>query len=62
LLSAGLACRAVLGQSTGGVLHDDADEDAHTKVVYVAGRAADQTTDPREEVTGPMFIKPFIKP
>ena len=40
LTSAGLACRAVLGQSTGGVLHEDADEDAHTKLVYVAGRAA----------------------
>lgn len=40
LTSAGLACRAVLGQSTGGVLHEDADEDAHTKLVYVAGRAS----------------------
>jgi SAM-dependent methyltransferase len=40
LTSAGLACRAVLGQSTGGVLHEDADEDAHTKLVYVAGHAA----------------------
>ncbi|HEY4280965.1 MAG TPA: class I SAM-dependent methyltransferase [Conexibacter sp.] len=40
LASAGLACRAVLGQSTGGVLHQDADEEAHTKLVYVAGRAA----------------------
>jgi SAM-dependent methyltransferase len=40
LTSAGLACRAVLGQSTGGVLHEDADEEAHTKLVYVAGRAA----------------------
>jgi SAM-dependent methyltransferase len=39
LRSAGLACRAVLGQSTGGVLHEDADEIAHTKLVYVAGRA-----------------------
>ncbi|MDO8212821.1 class I SAM-dependent methyltransferase [Conexibacter sp. CPCC 206217] len=39
LASAGLACRAVLGQSTGGVLHEDADEDTHTKLVYVAGRA-----------------------
>jgi SAM-dependent methyltransferase len=39
LTSAGLACRAVLGQSTGGVLHEDTDEDAHTKLVYVAGRA-----------------------
>jgi SAM-dependent methyltransferase len=37
--SAGLACRAVLGQSTGGVLHEDADEEVHTKLVYVAGRA-----------------------
>jgi SAM-dependent methyltransferase len=37
LTSAGLACRAVLGQSTGGVLHEDADEDVHTKLVYVAG-------------------------
>ncbi|HEX7291890.1 MAG TPA: class I SAM-dependent methyltransferase [Conexibacter sp.] len=39
LTSAGLVCRAVLGQSTGGVLHEDADEDLHTKLVYVAGRA-----------------------
>ena len=39
LTSAGLACRAVLGQSTGGVLHEDADEEAHTKLVYMAGRA-----------------------
>lgn len=40
LASAGLACRAVLGQSPGGVLHPEADEDEHTKLVYVAGRAA----------------------
>jgi SAM-dependent methyltransferase len=40
LAAAGLACRAVLGQSTGSVLHEDADEDAHTKLVYVACRAA----------------------
>jgi SAM-dependent methyltransferase len=40
LTSAGLACRAVLGQSTGGVLHEDADEETHTKLVYVAGHAA----------------------
>jgi SAM-dependent methyltransferase len=40
LSSAGLACRAVLGQSPGGVLHEDADEDAHTKLVYVATQAA----------------------
>ncbi|MGN6190263.1 MAG: class I SAM-dependent DNA methyltransferase [Conexibacter sp.] len=39
LTSAGLACRAVLGQSTGAVLHEDADENAHTKLVYVASRA-----------------------
>ncbi|HEX4806922.1 MAG TPA: methyltransferase domain-containing protein [Conexibacter sp.] len=39
LASAGLACRAVLGQSTGGVLHEDADEEVHTKLVYVAGPA-----------------------
>ncbi len=39
LMSAGLACRAVLGQSTGGVLHEAADEEVHTKLVYVAGRA-----------------------
>jgi len=39
LTSAGLACRAVLGQSTGGVLHEDADEETHTKLVYVAGHA-----------------------
>jgi SAM-dependent methyltransferase len=40
LTSAGLATRAVLGQSTGGVLHADADEQAHTKLVYVAGHRA----------------------
>jgi SAM-dependent methyltransferase len=40
LASAGLACRAVLGQSTGAVLHEDADEDAHTKLVYVTSRAS----------------------
>jgi SAM-dependent methyltransferase len=40
LASAGLACRAVLGQSTGGVLHEDVDEESHTKLVYVAARAA----------------------
>jgi SAM-dependent methyltransferase len=39
LTSAGLACRAVLGQSTGAVLHEEADEEAHTKLVYVAVRA-----------------------
>lgn len=38
--SAGLACRAVLGQSTGAVLHAAADDDVHTKLVYVAGRAS----------------------
>jgi SAM-dependent methyltransferase len=30
---------AGLGQSTGAVLHEDADEEIHTKLVYVAGRA-----------------------
>lgn len=40
LTSAGLVCRAVLGQSTGGVLHEDPDEERHTKLVYIAGRAA----------------------
>ncbi len=39
LASAGLACRAVLGQSTGAVLHRDADEETHTKLVYVVRRA-----------------------
>jgi len=39
LASAGLACRAVLGQSTGGVLYEGADEETHTKLVYVAGPA-----------------------
>jgi SAM-dependent methyltransferase len=39
LASAGLSCRAVLGQSTGGVLHGNADEESHTKLVYLAGRA-----------------------
>lgn len=40
LASAGLACRAVLGQSPGGLLHEEADEETHTKLVYVASRAA----------------------
>lgn len=40
LSSAGLACRAVLGQSPGGVLHEHADEETHTKLVYVASRPA----------------------
>jgi SAM-dependent methyltransferase len=39
LASAGLACRAVLGQSTGALLHEEPDEDVHTKLVYLAGRA-----------------------
>jgi SAM-dependent methyltransferase len=39
LASAGLACRAVLGQSTGAVLHQDPDEGAHTKLVYVVSRS-----------------------
>lgn len=62
LASAGLACRAVLGQSTGAVLHDVADEDAHTKLVYVASHA--RWSDERQEGgEDPMaFIKPFIKP
>jgi SAM-dependent methyltransferase len=63
LRSAGLACLAVLGQSTGGVLHEDADEDVHTKVVYVAGRAFHDIDAAGEEVTTPMtFIRPFIRP
>jgi SAM-dependent methyltransferase len=48
LSSAGLACRAVLGQSTGGVLHEDPDEDLHTKLVYVAARAAGRAHHERE--------------
>lgn len=40
LASAGLACRAVLGQSTGGNLHEVADEEVHTKLVYIASHAA----------------------
>jgi SAM-dependent methyltransferase len=43
LSSAGLACRAVLGQSTGALLHEDADEDVHTKLVYLASRVADES-------------------
>jgi len=45
LASAGLACRAVLGQSTGGVLHEDADEEVHTKLVYVAGHPTGETRE-----------------
>lgn len=48
LASAGLACRAVLGQSTGGVLHEGADEEVHTKLVYVAGHAAGETPSRQE--------------
>lgn len=39
LASAGLACRAVLGQSTGGHLHEAADEEVHTKLVWLASHA-----------------------
>lgn len=39
LTSAGLTCRAVLGQSTGGLLHEVADEEVHTKLVWVASHA-----------------------
>jgi SAM-dependent methyltransferase len=46
LAAAGLACRAVMGQSTGAVLHAVADEDVHTKVVYVAGRADQSLQSP----------------
>ena len=35
---AGLECVAVRGQATGVVLSDDADENVHTKVVFVARR------------------------
>nr|WP_246345718.1 class I SAM-dependent methyltransferase [Conexibacter arvalis] len=38
LASAGLDCRAVMGQSPGGLLHEEPDEEAHTKLVYVARR------------------------
>lgn len=40
LASAGLDVRAVMGQSPGGRLHEAADEEAHTKLVYVAQRPA----------------------
>jgi SAM-dependent methyltransferase len=49
LASAGLDCRAVLGQSTGAVLHTFADEDAHSKLVYVAGRADQSFSTPTRE-------------
>jgi SAM-dependent methyltransferase len=62
LASAGLACRAVLGQSTGAVLHEDADEDVHTKLVYVAGPARRHDRDWRGGERTMAFIKPFIKP
>ncbi len=62
LSTAGLSCRAVLGQTTGGVLHESADEDVHTKVVYVAARASDAFAIPGEEVRASMFIRPFIRP
>jgi SAM-dependent methyltransferase len=62
LASAGLVCRAVLGQSTGAVLHGDADEDVHTKLVYVASRARWDADDARGGEHAMTFIKPFIKP
>lgn len=40
LAAAGLECRAVVGQSPGGRLHAEADEERHTKLVYVARCAA----------------------
>lgn len=62
LASAGLTCRAVLGQSTGAVMHDDADEDVHTKLVYVASHARWDADDTRGGEHTMAFIKPFIKP
>jgi SAM-dependent methyltransferase len=61
LTAAGLACRAVMGQSTGAVLHQDADEDAHTKLVYVAS-PTQTDADARGGEHTMAFIKPFIKP
>jgi SAM-dependent methyltransferase len=49
LAAAGLACHAVLGQSTGAVLHTVADEGVHTKLVYVAGRADGSLPYPTRE-------------
>jgi SAM-dependent methyltransferase len=49
LAAAGLGCRAVLGQSTGAVLHEVADEDVHTKLVYVARRADTSFPSPTRE-------------
>jgi len=62
LASAGLACRAVLGQSTGGVLHEDADEDTHTKLVYLAARAGDESLDFGKEVTTMEIVRPIVRP
>ncbi len=62
LASAGLACRAVMGQSTGAVLHQDADEDAHTKLVYVASPVRCDTAEAKGGEHAMTFIKPFIKP
>ena len=40
LRAAGLEPRAVYGQTTGGELHDDADESLHTKLLFVAAAPA----------------------
>jgi hypothetical protein len=48
LLDAGLAVRAVRGQSTGARLSREADEERHTKLVFVAQRPKG----------GPMTVRP----
>lgn len=58
LRDAGLACLAVLGQSTGAVLHPDADESLHTKLVYVAAHAGDGEAGAPGGGDRRMFVKP----
>ncbi len=50
LRDAGLALRAVHGQTSGGELHDDADESRHTKLLFVAART-DSHERPAKEVS-----------
>jgi SAM-dependent methyltransferase len=50
--AAGLAIRAVRGQTRGVTLHADADEDAHTKLLYFATPSAERERPERLERSG----------
>ncbi|HTX31474.1 MAG TPA: class I SAM-dependent methyltransferase [Solirubrobacteraceae bacterium] len=55
LQSAGLKCCAVFGQRRGAVLEDQADEESHIKLVYLA---KPQDPRPGREVTGMKVVQP----